>query len=190
MTSWLVYLRVLFVSTTLAIEKIYKRDSRWGGSITLWNSLWIVVSTHTPHTVISVLFNTEDIFSFFCHLLSPSLLFLKPKSLGWTKTVFGKCLSVLTGCEFRDRLLLANPAWALHHSYFENLSLAPSFSPSLSVREERDGPYERSGKRTFTIYNESESSMPFLVSETCCQWCSQHSQVTLVSMAPEDTFGC
>lgn len=165
----------------MVIEKTRKTDSRWG------------VASRCVHyessralsrlTVISAFFNTEDIFSFFCHLLSPFLLFLKPKSLVWTKTVFEKCLSVLTGCELRDRLLLANPAWASHHSHFENLSLAPSFSPSLYVREERDGPYERSGKRMFTIYNESESSMLFPVSETCCYdvsssheslWCPWH----------------
>ncbi len=122
----------------------------------------------TRLTVISAFFYTEDVFSFFCDLLSPFLLFLKPKSLVWTKTVFEKCLSVLTGCELRDRILLANPAWASHHSHFENLSLAPSFSPSLYVREERDGPYERSGKGTFTIYNEFESTTLFPVSETCC----------------------
>lgn len=125
----------------------------------------LITNAHEHSHVISAFFYTEDIFSFFCHLLSPFLLFLKPKSLVWSKTVFEKCLSVLTGCELRDRLLLANPAWASHHSHFENLSLAPSFSPSLSV-EERDEPYERSGKRTFTIYNESESSMPFPVCET------------------------
>ncbi len=59
----------------------------------------------------------------------------------------------------------------------------PLSLPSLYVREERDGPYERSGKRTFTIYNESESSTLFPVSETCCYdvsssheslWCPWH----------------
>lgn len=78
MTFWLVSLMVLFVNTTLSIEKTCKenQDEVWHYTVeSLWNYCGITPNPPPPPPLplISAFFYTEDIFSFFCHLLSPSL---------------------------------------------------------------------------------------------------------------------